>query len=133
MIRKRQEYKISVADTRPNTGIGIALPFNSTSVFTTTYTTREQVKSNLCNFLLTAKGERPFNPAFGADIRRFLFDPMISLDEKQERLNDAIKRRFYYIAIDNISIGSNVDDYIMWIEIAYHFNNTSDTLNIQFE
>jgi phage baseplate assembly protein W len=133
MIRKRQEFKRSVADSKPNTGIGVALPFNASSVFTTTYTTKEQVKSNLLNFLLTNRGERPFNPAFGADIRAFLFDPMVSIEEKRELLNDRIRSRFYYIAVDSVNIDTYRDNNTILITISYHFNNTSDTLTIQFD
>ena len=59
---------INVLDLRPSTGVGVALPFNSTGVFKTVYTTKEQLKYNIINFLLTDKRERIFNPRFGAGI-----------------------------------------------------------------
>ncbi len=55
----------NVLDLRPSTGVGVALPFNNPrGVFKTVYTTKEQLKYNLINFLLTDKRERIFNPNF---------------------------------------------------------------------
>ena len=42
--------------------VGFSLPFNGPAVFNPTFTTREQTKSNLINYLLTNRGERVFNP-----------------------------------------------------------------------
>ena len=66
--------QISSLDLRPSTGIGVKVPFSSTSVFTTVYTTKEQTKYNIINFLLTDKRERPLNPTFGAGLRSKLFE-----------------------------------------------------------
>ena len=40
--------------------IGVSIPFSSKSVFNQTFTTADQTKSNLINYLLTNKGERIF-------------------------------------------------------------------------
>ena len=49
----RSIYKINPQDTGQKKGIGISILFNNdTSVFNTTTTTKEQVKSNLINLLL---------------------------------------------------------------------------------
>ena len=40
---------IDVLDTKPSTGVGIALPFNGPTGINTTYTTRDAIKSNLLN------------------------------------------------------------------------------------
>jgi hypothetical protein len=42
---------INVLDLRSSTGIGVALPFNAPGVFKTVYTTKEQLKYNIINFL----------------------------------------------------------------------------------
>ena len=54
--------KISPLDLRTSTAIGVNIPFSAQNVFTSVYTTKEQTKYNLINFLLTDKGERPFSP-----------------------------------------------------------------------
>ena len=60
-MRNRPQYKINTLDLNPNQGIGIALPFSPDTIFTINYTTKDQIKSNLLNFMLTNKGERFFS------------------------------------------------------------------------
>ena len=43
--------KIFPIDTKPGTGVGVAIPFNAPGVFKTTYTTKEAVKNNLINVI----------------------------------------------------------------------------------
>ena len=65
--------KIFPIDTKPGTGVGVAIPFNAPGVFKTTYTTKEAVKNNLINFFLTNQNERYLNPTFGGNLRAFVF------------------------------------------------------------
>jgi len=60
--------KINVLDLDEATGVGISLPFDGPTGINTTYTTRDQIKSNLINFILTGDRERVMNPSFGAGI-----------------------------------------------------------------
>jgi hypothetical protein len=53
--------------------IGVSLPFNAEGVFNPTYTSTEQIRANLINFILTNKGERPLNATYGSDLRKYLF------------------------------------------------------------
>jgi hypothetical protein len=53
--------------------IGVSLPFNADGVFNPTYTSTDQIRANLINFILTNKGERPLNTTYGSDIRKYLF------------------------------------------------------------
>jgi len=45
--------KISPLDLKPSTGIGVKIPFSSDAVFQSIYTTKEQTKYNIINYLLT--------------------------------------------------------------------------------
>ena len=61
----------------PNSGsaaLGFSFPFSGRAVFNPTYTTREVVKTNLINWLLTNQGERVFRPTFGANLRALLWE-----------------------------------------------------------
>ena len=70
-----QVKRVNPLDLQKNIAIGVSLPFNSPSgPFNKTYSTKEQVKSNLINLILTNKGERVFNPEFGSDLKKILFD-----------------------------------------------------------
>jgi hypothetical protein len=52
--------------------IGVSLPFNAGGVFTSTYTSTDQIRADLINFILTNKGERPMTN-YGSDLRKYLF------------------------------------------------------------
>ena len=45
------------------------------------YISKDQVKANLINYILTNKGERLFDPTFGGDLRSLLFDPTTLLNK----------------------------------------------------
>ena len=61
-------------DLQPSRAVGFGFPINGDAVFVPTFTTREQTKANLLNYLLTNKGERVFRPNFGANLRNLLFE-----------------------------------------------------------
>ena len=69
-----QTIRVNPLDLQKNIAIGVALPFNGPGVFKSTYTTKDQIKSNLVNLLLTDTGERIMNPNFGTNLKRFLFE-----------------------------------------------------------
>lgn len=73
-----ESRKINPIDLQPRRAVGFNLPFSSKSVFTVNYETKDAIKYNLINFLLTGIGERPLNPQFGTDIRTKLFDQVTS-------------------------------------------------------
>ena len=73
------QQTISPTNLNPNTGLGVSIPFSNTSVFSSTYTTQEVVKTKLINYLLTNPGEIPLNPSFGGGLRDFIFDSIPSI------------------------------------------------------
>ena len=50
-----QTIRVNPLDLQKNIVIGVSLPFNAKGVFNKTYSTKEQIKSNLINLLLTDK------------------------------------------------------------------------------
>jgi len=70
-----QTVRVNPLDLQGNIAIGVSLPFNGPSgPFNSTYSTKDQTKSNLINLLLTNKGERIMNPEFGCDLSTVLFE-----------------------------------------------------------
>jgi phage baseplate assembly protein W len=57
--------------------IGITLPIRlgSQGYFEQSFDTTTQIKSNMTNFFLTMKGERPMNPSFGTALYSEIFSP----------------------------------------------------------
>ena len=126
---------IRIANKNPlevskRTAIGVSIPFNATDVFNSTYTTVDQVKSNLINFILTNKGERLFDPTFGGNLRASLFEPDSSFDSVAARLETEIYAYVPNIIIKNIEIIPISDQNIVNISLSYSINNQNDNLVI---
>jgi len=76
----QNKYPIDQEDRK---AVGFGFPLNGDAVFVPTYQTRDQIRANLINYLLTNLGERVFRPSFGANLRNLLFENIIddTLDE----------------------------------------------------
>lgn len=129
----RRQYRINTLDVNKNRGIGIAIPFDPVNIFKITYTTKDQIKSNLLNFLLTNKGERVFNPNFGADIRALVFDQMVNLEETRESISDSIALYFPELQLTEILFTPNYDTNTLFIKISYIINSEADSISIQIQ
>lgn len=123
---------INVLDLRPSTGIGVALPFDGPAVFRTVYTTKEQLKYNLINFLLTNKRERIFNPNFGADIRSKLFEQITTstTDDLDTQIRSGIESYFPNVVITDLFVGGDPDRNLITIQFSYTINNTGESDNV---
>ncbi len=125
----RPVYKLNPTDIGQKRGIGISILFNNdTSVFNQTFTTKEQVKSNLVHYILTNKGERFFDPMFGGNLRASLFEQDTSLDNIAARLENEIYAYVPNIIIRNISVKKYSDQNLVNIILDYSINNQDDNL-----
>lgn len=128
---------INTLDLKPSTAIGVAIPFNTPSVFTSVYTTKEQIKYNIINFLLTDRRERIFNPQFGAGLRSKLFEQITkeSNETLKSNIRSSVEHYFPNIEIVKLGILSDPDHSTISIQFSYRLlaNNEEDviTLNIQ--
>ena len=130
-MRRRIEYTVDSSARNPNRGLGIKLPFNTYNVFTTNYTTKDQVKSNLTNYMLTNKGERPFNPEFGADLRSLLFDQNSDFTNAKEVLLDNLGLYFPMITVNNLDFTADLQRNLLNIKLDYSIKKDADTILIQ--
>ena len=131
---RRPIYNVNPQDVGQPKGIGISVVFNNdTSVFNTTTTTKEQVKSNLINYILTNKGERLFDPTFGGDLRASLFEPDTSFDSVAARLENEIYAYIPNIIIRDITINRVSDNNLVNISLDYSISNQPDNLVISVE
>lgn len=123
-------------DTRPRVAIGVNLPFSEPGVFTPNFQTRDAVKNNLINYLLTNPGERLENPTFGAGLREYIFNAINSenFDFIKENLQDKIDQNFDNIEILSINVGRNVNENTINVSINYKIPNTgiNDELELNF-
>jgi hypothetical protein len=135
--------------------IGVSIPFvgstisGSDAVFPSTYTSTEQIRSNLINFMLTNKGERYLNPNYGSNLRRYVFQNMIegdipnpnvypttnntngistayadmNISTLQTALQQEIQNNFPQLNIQSLVITPNYDINSINIVLTYSFMN----------
>ena len=132
-----QTIRVNPLDLQKNIAIGVSLPFNGPGVFNSTYTTKDQIKSNLVNLLLTDVGERVMNPNFGCDLRKFLFEG-ITDDNSETLINsltDSISVFVPQITVRDIILDPSPDSNSVNLTVNYILNisNTPDEVTVQFQ
>jgi phage baseplate assembly protein W len=130
MLKNKIIYKYNLQDLKPKQGIGISVLFNNTSIFNQTFTTKEQVKANLINYILTNKGERFFDSNFGGDLRAMIFEQDTSFDNISAKLENEIYNYVPNIIINSINLKKYSDQNLINIIIDYSINNQTDQLSI---
>jgi phage baseplate assembly protein W len=142
-------------DLNQRVAVGISIPFNGgatntgtplytgsgfnpslttgTSVFTSTYTTIDQVKSNMINFLLTNKGERILNPGFGSNLQNQLFENITDeyLKGLEIKISNDLSSNFPAVRINGVSLTPIYDENAIQLSINYSYlGNTPENLQI---
>ena len=114
--------------------VGFSLPFNGPAVFNPTFTTRDQTKSNLINYLLTNRGERVFTPNFGADLRNLLFEQILdrTTEDLKNRIQNDISIFFPNVVILEIQFDNEPDNNEINFTLTYQIQNfdITDEINI---
>lgn len=120
-------------DIRQRVAIGVSLPFNANQVFNQTYTTNDQIKSNLINYVLTNQGERPLNPKFGLNLQEKIFDTIspISTKSLESFITDGITVNFPMLNNINVVVTPQTDINSINISIKYSYLGNSNTVNLQ--
>jgi phage baseplate assembly protein W len=124
--------KIDPLDLQPRKAIGVDIPFQSDSVFTQNFQTKDAIKNNLVNYLLTGRGERYLNPTFGSGLRDLLFEQITedTLEELRTRIRSEIGFNFPRITVTDIKIEPLPDIHEVRATISYSINNTDVEDNI---
>ena len=126
---------ISYLDLKKSTGIGVKIPFSENKVFTPVYTTKEQTKYNIINFLLTDKRERIFSPNFGAGLRRRIFEQISqdTAEEIQTSLVTQIESYFPNIRINRLIVTGEPNTNTLTISFSYSILNTNENDSVIVE
>ena len=105
---------------------------NGKGVFQSSYSTEEQAISNLKNLLLTQKGERIFQPNFGTDIQKSLFENnTLDLElELKQTLTEDINFWLPYIIINRLDVIRNIDQYGIIIKLEFSVSNIGANIQI---
>lgn len=128
---------INVLDLRAGTGIGVSIPFNQPTVFKTVYTTHEQIKYNLINYLLTVPGERVFELEFGLGLRNRLFEQIdeATVQDLYEEIKTGVEYNFPSLKLTTLSITPTPDENELTILLSYSISNegVEDQITISLE
>jgi phage baseplate assembly protein W len=114
--------------------VGFGFPLNGNAVFVPTYQTRDQIKANLVNYILTNFGERVFNPGFGGNLRNLIFEGITdsTLEEIQFRIQNNISTYFPQISVSQIKFDPQADENTINFTLTYQIINfgIEDSINI---
>ena len=123
-------------DTQPAKAVGVALPFNGAAVFTSNYTTKSQLNSNLINFFLTNRGERVLDPTYGANLRAVIFEQITegNLDALKSKIELDLTTNFPDVRLANLDILGNEDLNEIQVRITYTvvLSGETDTISLNF-
>jgi phage baseplate assembly protein W len=123
-------------DFNKSAAVGVDIPFSDPAVFRPNYTTKNAIRNNLINYFLTNPGERPLNPSFGGGLRSFVFENITTnnLDFLETRISSDLESFFPNVAIKNLEILRQDDEYTITVKLTYSVKNTNinDTIEIDF-
>jgi len=124
-----------------NYGIGLTLPLSfGDNTFNQSFLTKDQVKSNIKNLLLTKRGERILQPEFGSNLQELLFEQ--SVDDLENRIEDTItdtlEQWLPYVTAEEIDIESTdslKDTNTLKVSIKFRIGDdiNLETLTFQLE
>jgi|TARA_R110001592_G_scaffold107896_3_gene301786 phage baseplate assembly protein W len=124
-------------DLTPSVAVGYGFPLNGDAVFVPTFTTREQTKANIINYLLTNKGERVFRPMFGGDLRNLLFENILesTQDDLLIMIQNDLTRYFPTVVIKELKFENQEDRNTINFILTYQIENfgIEDLINIELQ
>ena len=120
--------RIDPRDLDKNRAVGITIPFKGGGVFPKTYSTKDQIKSNLINLLLTHKGERPLNPKFGTNLLNLIFEPIDNkiITDIQNQIIDNVRVYIPEITLTEIEITPDANQNKLFVAVSYILNLSGD-------
>lgn len=130
--------RINPLDLQPRKAVGIFLPFTGPAVFTSTYSTREAIKTNIINYILTATGERYLNPGFGTPLTKELFENLNQqrLTAIKDLIRDGIRNYFPRVIVNTFDLIGNPDRNTLLFTLRYSIvdsNISDEEINIEVE
>lgn len=129
--------RISPLDLKPSTAIGVKIPFSSANAFTSVYTTKDQTRYNLINYLLTDNRERLYYPNFGANLRAEIFEQLTeqNLAEFEQSIRFKIEDNFPNVNVVELRVTANPNESAIIIDFSYNLKNSNEndsvTITIQ--
>ena len=126
--------RINPLDLNNNARIGVAFPLNDVNMTSGTLTTKEQLKSNFLNLLLTVPGERINHPTYGIVLKGQLFENSIDEITLQENINGQLAFWIPEITVTDSSLRRDIDQYRVSLTLTYSISldETEDSIQINY-
>jgi len=129
--------RIDPLDLQPRKAIGVSLPFSGKGVFNSTYTSKDAIKTNLINLLLTGNGERYLNPFLGTGLRSYLFENITedTLRRAKADITNTINVYFPRVEILELQITSEPDTntFVTFLRYRVTESDIQDEIIINIE
>jgi len=132
----REVFKYEPIDSEPDVAVGLALPINiMRGKFKSTYTTTDQARTNLKNLLLTIKGERVFQPDFGTNLYKVLFEPNTEFlrDNIREEIKSSVSKWTPYINLKSIQVSGQDNTVRVKIDYSVSPSNFGSSITLEFD
>ena len=98
----------------------------------------QAIKADLLHLILTRRGQRLYNPDFGTDLIRFIFEPNDALTEEgiKDEIRTVVKKFLPKLKLDEIIIAaSDESEYAAVVTISYTISDdvftTSDMVVVK--
>ena len=93
----------------------------------------DAIKNSIRNILLTRKGERPFNPKFGCNLKQYLFEPAdpITKASMDQEIKYSIGEQEPRVEIQNVVIDDKPDENAYHITISVLILNRNETADVE--
>ena len=126
--------RINPLDLNNNARIGVAFPLNDVNMTAGTLTTKEQLKANFLNLLLTVPGERLNHPTYGIGLKGQLFENSIDEITLQENINGQLAFWIPEITVTDSSLRRDIDQYRVSLTLTYSISldETEDSIQINY-
>lgn len=96
-------------------------------------TNENAVKRSIRNLIMTSKYERPFNPNFGGNIRKALFEPIGQLAqlELKDAITETIENYEPRAKLIDVIINPYIDQQAYVIDILFYIINKATPVSFQ--
>ncbi len=91
----------------------------------------DAIKSDLMHLILTAKGQRLYNPDFGTNLVKFIFEPEdgFTLSKIKEEITTAVRKYLPKLEINEINVQQSPDSEFAAV-ITINYTVTDDVFQV---
>ena len=119
-------------DLNANVAIGVVFPLMNEGTFEQSFTTKEQVKTNILSVLLTEPGERLFLPNFGVGLKGLLFENLTNTQIINDTIADQLDTHVPEIEVIDLDVQFNKNTHTLNVRLSYsiQFENQTDSIQV---